>query len=79
MSWKIMEDFHRVQTSNLANHALLPRPKQPLQIVKSEFVSRQRLLRFLQSADALMDKMQLPTMAEPNLAAFCVAQTECLY
>ena len=79
MSWKIMEDFHRVQTSNLANHALLPRPKQPVQILKSEFVSRQRLLGFLKSADALIYKMQLPTMAQLNLAACRVAQTDCLY
>ena len=79
MPWKIMEDFHRIQTSNMANHALLPRPKQPLQILKSEFVSRQCLLGILKSADALMDKMQLPTMAQSNLAAFCVAQTHCSY
>lgn len=26
-----------------------------------------------------MDKMQLPRIAQPNLAAFCVAQTDCSY
>jgi hypothetical protein len=36
---QIMEDPHRVQGSNPAYQTLLPRPKQPLQILKPGLVS----------------------------------------
>uniref|UniRef100_A0A0A8XU88 Uncharacterized protein n=1 Tax=Arundo donax TaxID=35708 RepID=A0A0A8XU88_ARUDO len=43
MLWHIMEDPHGVQGRNLANHTLLPQPKQPLSILKPGLVSRQHL------------------------------------